>query len=348
MLGPLGAPNKTRMCQFAGLKAKKAALRAPGYAQRSVRVLVVTNFEPDAATPQRGRWVHDQVAEIRRRDVEVELFSFAPGKRHYIPATRRLRALLRQRSFDLVHAHYGLAGWCSRLAGARPLVVSFHGTDVRHWAVGPLSRRLAQRVDLVAAVSRALFSAEDGRPGLPAVPGSAVLPCGPDLGRFRPIPRSEARSALGLDSAGRYLLFPADPRRPEKRVDRARQVAAASSAELLTGGGIEPERMPLWVNAANAVLVTSDYEGFGLACVEALACNVPAISTPVGIAPWALAGIDGARCAPFDAATWTEAVRPHLEAADPRVVGAARAATLSAARMAERTIAAYRDVLAGA
>jgi teichuronic acid biosynthesis glycosyltransferase TuaC len=313
-----------------------------------MRVLVVTNFLPDPGAPQRGRWVRDQVAEIRRRGIEVEVFGFPPGRGEYLPATRRLRRLLRGERFDLVHAHYGLAGWCARLAGASPLVVSFHGTDVRHGLVGPLSRRLAWRVDLVAAVSRALFASEDGRPGLPPVPGSAVLPCGPDLGRFRPIPRIDARRELGLDPGGRYLFFPADPRRPAKRADRAAALAAATGAELLTGGAIDPERMPLWVNAANAVLVTSDYEGFGLACVEALACGVPVLSTPVGIAPWALAGIAGALCAPFDVGVWDDAVRPQLAAADPRIEGAARAAALSAARMAERTIEAYRDVLATA
>jgi glycosyltransferase involved in cell wall biosynthesis len=310
-----------------------------------MRVLVITNFVPDAAAPQRGRWVLDQVEEVRRLGVEVEVFSFPPGSSHYIPAALRLRRLLRHESFDLVHVHYGLTAWSALLAGARPLVVTFHGTDVRHSVVGPLSQRLAWRADLVAAVSRALFEPEDGRPGLPLVPGSAVLPCGPDLGRFRPLPRAEARRELGLDPDGRYLLFPANPDRPEKRADRAVEVAAAADAELMTGGSIDPDRMPLWVNAANAVLVTSDYEGFGLACVEALACDVPVLSTPVGIAPFALAGIAGTVCAPFDAAAWSDAARPHLAAADPRVAGAARAASLSAARMAERTIAAYRGVL---
>src|SRR5215204_5625414 len=164
-----------------------------------MRVLVVTNFEPDAGAPQRGRWVRDQVEEIRRRDVDVDVFSFPPGRGHYLPATRRLRRLLRSErpGFDLVHAHYGLPGWCALLAGAKPLIVSFHGTDVRHPLVGPLSHRLAWRADLVAAVSRALFESEAGRPGLPPVPGSAVLPCGPDLGRFRPIARAEARRELG-------------------------------------------------------------------------------------------------------------------------------------------------------
>jgi len=310
-----------------------------------MRVLVVSNFEPDAGAPQRGRWVRDQVAEMRQLGVDVEEFRFARGRNGYAPATRRLRRFLRGQHFDLVHAHYGLAGWCARLAGARPLVVSFHGTDVRHWAVGPLSRRLARRVDLVAAVSRALFAQENGRPGLPAVRGAAVLPCGPDLDRFHPIPRTETRQRLGLDPEGRFLLFAANPDRPEKRVDRAVALAAASDAELLSGGSIEPDQMPLWVNAANAVLVTSDYEGFGLVCVEALACDVPVLSTPVGIAPYALGGVEGTLCAPFDTATWSELARRHLEVADPRVDGSSRAATLSASRMAERTIQAYRAIL---
>lgn len=316
-----------------------------GYTLTSVRVLVVTNFMPDAGAPQRGRWVRDQVDEVRRRGVEVDLFEFPRGRGEYIPATRRLRALLRRERFDLVHAHYGLAGWVARMAGAAPLIVTFHGTDVRHHLVGHLSRRLAWRADLVAGVSRALFEPEDGRPGLPAVPGSAVLPCGPDLERFEPMARAEARRELGLDPQGSYLFFPANPARPEKRHDRAAQLAAACGADLLTGGSIEPERMPLWLNAANAVLVTSDYEGFGMAAVEALACDVPVLSTPVGIAPYALGGIEDCLCAPFDVDGWTAVAQRHLGAPDPRVRGAARAAGLSAAAMAERAIEAYRAVV---
>jgi len=313
-----------------------------------VRVLVVSNFMPDAGAPQRGRWVRDQVDEVRLRGVEVDLFEFPPGRGEYVPATRRLRALLRHGRFDLVHAHYGLAGWVARLAGAKPLVVTFHGTDVRHHLVGHLSRRLAWRCDLVAGVSRALFEAEDGRPGLPAVPGSAVLPCGPDLRRFGPQSRAEARRALGLPTDGRFLFFPANTLRPEKRADRATELMLACEGELLAGGSIEPEEMPLWMNAANAVVVTSDYEGFGMAAIEALACNVPVLSTPVGIAPYALAGIDGCLCAPFDVEAWAPVARRALEAPDPRVAGAARAQTLSASAMAERVIEAYEAVLDGA
>jgi glycosyltransferase involved in cell wall biosynthesis len=311
-----------------------------------MKVLVVTNLSPDAATPQRGRWVVDQVEAIRAEGVEVEMFGFPLGRRQYLPAVRRLRRLLRESSFDLVHAHYGLPGWCARLAGARPLVVTFHGTDVRHRTVGPLSRRLAPGLDLCAGVSRALFAAEGGRAGLPRPLGrSAVLPCGPDLGRFRPLARLDARRELGLDAGTRYLLFPANPSRPEKRYDRAAELAAAAGAELLTGGSIEPDRMPLWLNAADAVLVTSDNEGFGLVALEALACRVPVLSTPVGIAPHALGAVRGCLVAPFDVDRWLAVLRPHLRDGDPRVAGSATAAAFSAERMASRVLVAYREVL---
>jgi len=309
-----------------------------------MRVLVVTNLVPDETTPQRGRWVRDQIAELRTRGIEVEEFGFPRGRSHYLPATRRLRARLRAERFDLVHAHYGLAGWVARLAGARPLLVTFHGTDVRHPIVGVLSHRLAWHADLIAGVSRALFEEENGRPGLPAVPGAVVLPTGPELDRFAPVPRAAARAALGLDPDGRYLFFPADPGRPEKRHDRAAALAAATGAELLAGGSIDPGQMATWMNAANAVLVTSDYEGFGMAAIEALACDVPVLSTPVGVAPYLLAGVAGCLCARFDPGAWAAAAAPHLAAADPRVAGARRARTLAAGPMAERTIEVYRHM----
>lgn len=312
-----------------------------------MRVLVVMNFGADPATPQRGRWVIDQVEALRSGGVDVDLFSFRPGKDQYLPATRKIRQLLKETRYDLVHAHYGLAGWCAQLAGAKPLVVTFHGTDVRHKVVGRMSRALTRRIALVAGASRALFEEEAGRPGLPLPEGrSAVLPCGADLSRFGPIDRTEARKQLGLDPDTPYLFFPADPDRPEKRFDRAREVADRTGAELLTGGGIKPEEMPLWMNSANAVLVTSDYEGFGLACLEALACDVPVQSTPVGIAPYALRGLDRSLCLEFEPEAWSSFASVLLSDPDPRTDGRPRAAALSARRMADRVALAYRDLLA--
>ena len=258
-----------------------------------------------------------------------------------------MRRRLRAERFDLVHAHYGLAGWCALLAGARPLIVTFHGTDVRRRIVGPLSRRLAPRLDLVAVASRALFAPEGGRAGLPLRQGaSAILPCGADFESFKPGSRRDARTRLGLDPEGRYLLFPASTSRPVKRHDRAVEVARLANAELLCGGAIEPDAMVDWINASNAVLVTSDNEGFGLAAVEALGCDVPVLSTPVGIAPTLLRDVEGCLVAPFDAPRWAALARTHLDDADPRVEGRERARWLSIEPMAERVVVAYRELLA--
>jgi glycosyltransferase involved in cell wall biosynthesis len=310
-----------------------------------VRALIVTNLYPTPEQPRLGRFVHDQVEAMRELGAEVELFTFPLGARAYLPAARRLRRYLKNESFDVIHAHYGLCGWVARLAGARPLVVTFHGTDIRHRLVGPSSRLLSRRLDLVAGASRSAFEREGHRRGLPARSPSAVLPCGVDSSRFRPIPRPEARRRLGLDPEGRFLLFPADPARAVKRHDLALEVARLAGAELLTTTEVDPERMPDHINAAAAVLVTSDSEGFGLAVLEALACRVPVLSTPVGIAPHALSGVEGCLVSPFDAAIWADAARSHLERKDPRVDAGGAPETFSAKRMADRVLAAYRGLV---
>jgi teichuronic acid biosynthesis glycosyltransferase TuaC len=257
---------------------------------------------------------------------------------------RGLRRMLAD-GYDVIHAHFGLTGWCAKVAGARPLVVTFHGTDVRHVATGALSRRLVRRVELAAVASRALYRGEGERPGLPHSLGrNAVLPCGADLDRFSPRSRVEARRRLGLDPAGRYLLFPASPQRHVKRHDRAAAVAERAGGTLLVASGVPPQEMSDWVNAANAVLVTSENEGFGLPAVEALACEVPVLSTPVGVAPTLLRGFDECLCAPFELELWADFASRLLRLADPRVDGRGRAEGFSARRMAARVALAYEAV----
>ncbi|MFL5840895.1 MAG: glycosyltransferase [Thermoleophilaceae bacterium] len=310
-----------------------------------MRVLVVTSLYPTAEHPERGRFVADQVEALRRIDgVEVELFTFAPGGVNYLTAARELRRRHSGERFDVVHAHHGLGGWTARALGRRaPLVVTFHGTDLEHVVVGRLSQVLARAAALPATVSADL--ARRRLPGAGRSRRVAVLPAGIDLDRFRPMPRAEARAALGLDPGGRYLLFPADPARAEKRHDRARELAAAAGAELLAYDATPPDRVPLYVNAAQAVVVTSEREGFGLAVLEALACDVPVLSTDVGIAPLALAGIAGALCAPFEVARWRAVAERHLGDADPRVSGRARASLFGRDRMAFRVFQAYGDLV---
>lgn len=310
-----------------------------------MRALIVTNMYPSPDRPALGSFIRDQVQALRRTgEAELQVFEFAPGGAGaYLRAAAELRRRYAHERFDIVHAHFGLSQWPALAAPARMRVVTLHGTDLSHPRSRPITLAGLRSADLAAAVSEPLAReiprwATGGR--------VSVLPVGVDVHRFHPIPRDEARAALGLDPRGPYLLFPADPRRPEKGHELA--LGLAGDVPLLTLGTVEPARVPLWINAANAVLIPSAREGFGLAVLEALACDVPALATPVGIAPEALAGVDGSLCATFEAGRWSAALHPHLQAADPRVAGRERAQAYSTDRMALRVLAAWRELLGAA
>ncbi len=304
-----------------------------------MRALIVSNMYPTTRRPALGSFVRDQVRALRRRDdLELELFTFEPGgAAAYGTAAAELRRRYRGERFDVVHAHFGLTLWPSLAVRAELHAVTLHGTDLAR----PRSRAITlaglRTAGLPAVVSTALAAQV---PGWAVRRAPALLPCGVDTERFAPLDRAQARRRLGLPDSGPVLLFPADPRRPEKRFDRARQVAGEH--RLLALGATPPEEVPWWVNAADAVLVTSERESFGLAVLEALACGVPVLSTPVGVAPELLEGLEGTLCAPFSAALWREWLRARLERGGARIQGRERAERYSAQRMAARVVSAWQ------
>lgn len=309
-----------------------------------MRALVVSNMAPDAAHPERGRFVRDQVECLREIEgVEVELHELAPGAPALARGLSELARAHRGRRLDVVHAHFSLSALPALGVRAGVRALTLHGTDVRHPRTRLITRLVLPAMDLIVAVSQAL-AAE--LPGRRARERALVIPCGVDLERFRPLPRRQAREALRLDPDRPQLLFPADPSRPGKRHDLAKALAEAQGVPLLCLGGVDPDEVPLYVNAANAVLVPSMAEGFGLAVLEAMACDVPVLATPVGIHPAALAGVQGTLCAPFELAVWQQALAPHLLAVDPRIEGHGRAAQYSTEKMAGELAQAWRQALA--
>ena len=130
--------------------------------------------------------------------------------------------------------------------------------------VGPAARRLARRIDLTAGRLRPPSSvARPGGPACRSAPRLGGAPLRLRRSRFRPIPRAEARRRW----ASTPMAATALPGRPGPAREAPRpgaEVAELVGAELFTTGAIDPARMPDWINAAAAVLVTSDYEGFGM------------------------------------------------------------------------------------
>jgi len=306
-----------------------------------IRVLVVTNMAPTPASPARGIFVQSQIGALRRTgEVDVELAAFDAAGKPWRYATSILEQALKRHDADLVHAHYGLSGPAAlAAAGRRPVILTVHGRDCHHPLVRRITSAVAARAEATVAVSRELAA-------LCPFPTMDVIPMGVDLLRFQPRSRVECRRGLGLQEDERLILFPSDPARPEKRYDRAQALAGAVPGVRLVALMDRPsEEVPLWHNAADAVVVPSEREGYGLACMEALACDVPVLSTPVGIAREILPDVDGTLCARFDVGVWAAHLSRLLEDPDPRVAGRVAVRDQSTDAMAVRTVALYREVL---
>jgi len=307
-----------------------------------LRLLVVTNMWPSGPQPARGVFVRDQVRALRALDgVEVDVCVIDGVRRPWRYATAAARLPRRADGHDVVHVHYGLTGLAVLgLPRRLPVVLTVHGRDCHH----PLVRRVTALVGRRAA---AVVAVSDELARICPVRVDEVIPTGVNTGLFRAIPRTEAREQLGLPTDGRFVLFPADRARPEKRYELAQElVGAVPGLEVHALSGRPRHEVPLWINAADAVVVTSEREGYGLACVEALACDVPVLSTPVGVAPTILSGVEGTLCAPFDVDVWRAHLTKILESDDPRVEGRALAETHSVSASARRLLDVYRRVRA--
>jgi teichuronic acid biosynthesis glycosyltransferase TuaC len=307
-----------------------------------MRALIVTNMYPSPDAPARGSFVRDQVRSLERVEgVALELFTFEPGGgRRYVQAIGEARRRYRGRRFDVVHSHFGLTAWAAFAVRADVHALTMHGNDLVHPRSRAITLAALPFLDIPAVVSEQFT---DRVPRWALRKPLQVLPCGVATDRFRPIPRTEARARLGLDPEGSYLLFPHDPARPVKRFADAR--AVAGDVPLLTMGRVVPDEVPYYVNAANAVLVPSEWESLGLAVLEALACNVPVLATPTGVHAEVLDGVAGTYCGPFDAARWRDAVAPALASDDPRIEGRARVERFSSDRTAVRVVDAWRAAL---
>ncbi len=218
-----------------------------------------------------------------------------------------------------------------------PLVLVAHGSDVYRHAEHPVRRRqIAWAMDAARAlivVSRALQERLIEL-SLPAEQAT-VLPCGFDPARFAPRDRDQARAELGL-AGGSWLLFVGmlrDLKRvdvilralkelPEVRLaivgDGPERVRLADLARRLDvarrvrfAGPQDHDRIPLWMAAADAVVLASEHEGTPTVLVEAMAMGRPVTATAVGGVP-ALVG-DLAPLAPVgDAHALAEAIARTL------------------------------------
>jgi teichuronic acid biosynthesis glycosyltransferase TuaC len=272
--------------------------------EQPLSVLMLTSEWP-RSTQHTSHFVVRQARFLERAGVRVRVFPFRGAKRplNYLRAWRQVRRLLAREHFDLVHAQFGQSALIA-FPKRRPLVVTFRGDDLlgivgddcRPTRAGRilqrLSRFVARRADAAIVVSEHMRERLTGA-ALPV----HVIPSGIDFDLFRPIPQGDARAHLGLPAGERLVLFVGDPAESRKRFALAERAVAILSgtmpARLLVGWNVPHEDIPYYMGAADALVFTSMQEGSPNAVKEALACNLPVVSVPVGDVALRLQGIVG-------------------------------------------------------
>jgi len=268
-------------------------------------VLVVTNLWPTEADPSYGSFVKAQMESLRPLGIKFDVV-FVNGREsrwNYLRGVFQVRRQVRTRRYDLIHAHFGLSGWVARGQWRVPVVVSFMGDDVlgrparsgRITLGGHLLRfsgfLLARVVAAVIVKSRQMAS-------VLRTPSAYVIPNGVNLDLFHPIDQQQARRMLGLDPGRKYVLFPYNPAEVRKRFDVVESAVALArervpGLELLVTRGMPQERISLYMNAADALVMASTSEGSPNAVKEALATNLPVIGVDVGDVAELVSDVDG-------------------------------------------------------
>jgi glycosyltransferase involved in cell wall biosynthesis len=321
-----------------------------------VHVLMVNPVLPTPERPSSTAFIARQIESIRAAGVEVDVLEISGVRRlKYLQCLPRFHALAG--SADLVHAHYGYHAWLARTRPDKPLVVTYMGDDLlgtpdASGRATPFSR-LAVRANrwlgrfVDAVIVQSIEMAEIIAP-LPV----RMLPYGIDVAAFRPLERAAARAELGWDERRRYVLFgsnPANPRKGYPLFEAALGEAAGRLGEAIEPAvlwGVAPERVPLYMNACDALLLTSMWEGSPNVVKEAMACDAPVVSVPIGDVRELLDGVAACAVCPRDPAELGAALADVL-AADRRADGRAALLRLGLDQetVARRTIDVYREVL---
>lgn len=300
---------------------------------------------PSPQRPGSGAFVCQQVEQLRRFGHTVDVIDIlgSQSKMNYLRCTLDVVRMTSAVAYDIVHAHYGYSAYPAMFRLRAPLVITLHGTDVIGQSIFErLSTRAVSRfADAVIVVS------EELRRRIPGI----VIPCGVDLGVFKPYDRDKARARLGWPKDKHIVLFPFDPARPEKRYDLARAsverlVQEGVDAELTTVVNVPNGEMPWCYSAADALLLCSDYEGSPTSIKEALACNRPVVATDVGDVGELLNGIAGTRICPQEAGTIARNLREVFDwSRSSEFRGRAAMARYDQALTVEKIVGVYDDVL---
>ena len=300
------------------------------YGERvTYRVLMVTGIYPTARKPHEGTFIVPIVEALRSAGHQVDILypGVFPAPLRYIWAAFLVFLKTLSGRYDIVHGHYGL--WClvARLQWRAAVVSAFLGDDL----LGTITSRgsYSKKSLLVVRISRWLCHVSDAATVKSEQMKQAagcehvvVIPDGIDFARFYPLPREEVRAKLGWEQKKYYVLFANNPAIPVKNVALAqaalqRLVERGLSAELVCVYGQPQDVVMRFMNASNALILSSLAEGAPNVVKEALACNLPVVATDVGDVAQVIGRTAGCSVCSHDADELAAALEKALLAARP-------------------------------
>ncbi len=252
--------------------------------------------------------IKNQGESLRREGVDIEYYTIkGKGIIGYLTNINKLRKFVIDKEFELIHAHYSLSALVVILSFLRlPIVVSYMGSDVlgshdingKRTLIGKLEVFVTKLVNLFVT-NRIVKSKEMSQKFL----NSHIIPNGVDFESYKEIEKSFSKKKLGLLKNKEFILFPADPKRPEKNFklfEEAFRLLANTKYEYICFNDTLNRMTPFFYNASAIVVLTSFHEGSPNVIKEAMACNIPIVSTDVGDVKEIISNTDGCYITNYD------------------------------------------------
>ncbi len=271
-----------------------------------------------------GPIVESQAVSLQEQGVHISHFTVNKGGSiGYLKESFRLRRLLKNNKFDIIHAHYGLTAIICLLARRKEkLVVSFMGDDLvgsrkNDGRITKISIILARFNSLLASwfYDYSIVKSEQMLNKL-RTKSVALIPNGVNTKLFKPNSKQETRKKLRIDPNLKLVIFISKPERAEKNYSLAEKAVRncdVANISLLPLYGLDHKCLVDYYNAADVMVLTSFHEGSPNVIKEAMACNCPIVSTDVGDVNWVLGETEGCYIASFDPKDFSDKIKLALE-----------------------------------
>ncbi|MCF8296015.1 MAG: glycosyltransferase family 4 protein [Saprospiraceae bacterium] len=243
----------------------------------SYKILIVCSGNYSSISP----FVSEQANSLKEQGCTIEFFPvLGKGVFGYLKNLKGLKNKIIKFNPDFVHAHYGLSGLLACFQRIKPVIITYHGSDLNKLKPNLFSIIASRLATANIFVSEMLLK----KAMLKRSSRNYVIPCGTDPDKFYPISKAKARSILNLDYNAIYILFTSgfDNRIKNYQLCYETMKQIEEQIILIELKNRTREDVLLLMNAADLLLLTSYSEGSPQVVKEAMMCNCPVIATDVG------------------------------------------------------------------